>query len=58
MLKFNINECLNMFYNGNSKNIIQNTKNNNKYKIIEYNFDETSLKQTNLFDENILETLF
>lgn len=58
MLKFNINECLNMFYNSNSKNIIQNTKNNNKYKIIEYNFDETSLKQTNLFDENILETLF
>lgn len=55
-LKFNINECLDMFQNVNSKNIIQNAKNNNKYKIFEYNLDE--LKQTNLFDENILETLF
>lgn len=57
LLNNNINECLDMFQNFNSNNIIQNTK-NNKYKIIEYNLDEHSLKQTNLFNENILETLF
>ena len=55
-LNNNINECLDMVQNFNSKNIIQNVKNNNKYKIIGYDFDV--LKQTNLFDENILETLF
>ena len=57
-LNNNINECLDMFQKVNSKNIIQNANNNNKYKIIGYNLDETSLKQTNLFNENILETLF
>ena len=57
-LNNNINECLDMFKNVNSANIIQNAKNNNKYKIIGYNLDEHSLKQTNLFNENILETLF
>lgn len=55
-LNNNINECLDMFQNLNSNNIMQNIKNNNKYKIIGYNFDV--LKQTNLFDENVLEKLF
>ena len=55
-LNNNINECFDMFQNVNSNNIMQNIKNNNKYKIIGYNLDV--LKQTNLFDENLLETLF
>lgn len=57
-LNNNINECLDMFQNVNSNNIMQNIKNNNKYKIIGYDLDKTRLKQTNLFDGNILETLF
>lgn len=53
MLKFNMNECLEMFQNVHPR---QDIKSNDKYMIIEYNLDE--LKQTDLFDEKILEKLF
>ena len=53
MLKFNINECLEMFQNVHPK---QDIKSNDKYMIIEYNLDE--LKQTDIFDENMLDKLF
>ena len=56
MLKINMNECLEMFPKFDSRFVRRNIKSNDKYMIIEYNLDE--LKQTNLFDENMLEKLF